>query len=184
MFSSKGIKTFCKTVVFSSYGLSAMAVLYGLSHIRNDNYFYPLIVVGGAFVFALFVTISVYPLYAMANMSERLESIEETVKQIEINILMNQNKKAENSFQKKNTIENFSTPNIGVAVSLQDTVEFVNNKYGIDLRLDDSCEELKRKIQTIKIDSPQVIRFINKVSEAESEMEIFSILRMHKVAYK
>ena len=183
MFSSKGMKTFCNVVAIVAYVLSAIAMIYGVAQF-SGNSILQLVAVVGAFVFAIVVTISLYPLYALADMSEKLESIERKMERFEFgdNSAVNYVEKTEELFKsnRDDTDKEEYRKKRGVEVSLQDVFEFVNNRYDINLRLDDSYEELKAKIESIEDTSPQALRLIKKVSEAKSTIEIISFLRMHK----
>lgn len=189
MFSNKGIKTFCNVVASIILVLSVFAVVLGMVFLLLNlvdpriGFIVPLALIGGGLASAISAIISLYPLYAMADMSEKLESIEKKIGQLESsdNYIVNYVEKTEDLFR-SNRGDKEEYRKRGAEVSPQDIFEFINNRYEINLCLDDSCEELKAKIESIEGTSPKTLRLIKKVSEAKSTIEIISVLRMHKAA--
>ena len=85
MFTSKGIKFFCNIVAIVVCVLSIASILLGVLFLALnliEPYVSLLLVpvlIGGGFIFLILTIVLLYPLYAMAHMSEKLESIEDMV---------------------------------------------------------------------------------------------------------
>lgn len=183
MFTSKGIKKFCKVIVFWGCCFSVAVIVYGVSQLSNDNYIFPLILIGSAVLFSILATISVYPLYTMAHMSEKLESIEEKISVIANNSKKHQDEKRKTPVTRDDKEEIPAKQMNHSEKDKKEVVEFINNKYNINLHLDDSFDDLQSKIQAIEDDSPRAMLLIKKVSAASNKSEVLSALQMHKVTH-
>ena len=85
MFTSKGIKKFCNVVATIVFILAVCSMVLGIVFLLLNlidariGLIVPISLIVGGFVSAISLTFALYPLYAMAHMSEKLESIEDMV---------------------------------------------------------------------------------------------------------
>ncbi len=189
MFTSKGIKKFCNVVATIVFILAVCSMVLGIVFLLLNlidariSLIVPISLIVGGLVSAISLTFALYPLYAMAHMIEKLESIEEKVSVIANNSKKHQDEKRKTPVTRDDKEEIPAKQMNYSEKDQKEVVEFINNKYNINLHLDDSLDDLQSKIQAIEDDSPRAMLLIKKVSAASNKSEVLSALQMHKVTH-
>ena len=193
MFTSKGIKIFCNVVAIVVCVLSLASMLLGVLFLALNltlNSIVPYVslilvpvLIGGGFIFLILTIVWLYPLYAMAHISEKLESIEEMVADLAYGEEKEQDEERKTPITRDDKEEMPAKQMNHSEKDEKEVVEFINNKYNINLHLDDSFDDLQSKIQAIEDDSPRAMLLIKKVSAASNKSEVLSALQMHKVTH-
>lgn len=194
MISSKGIKILCYIIMalafVASFVLLIMGVLWAIDGSKAS-----IAVLIIAVVFPLGVTVSLYPIFALANVDENLASlngtVEELVHKISLKIPENgapsseigSNSSAVIPAQDKPANSAYKQYNPAKTYTEKETVEYVNAKYGLNISLDDSCETIKEKVAAMNATGFYIIVLQRKVAEAQTKEEIINYFAMHHVAY-
>lgn len=186
MFSSKFIKLLCKIALFCVYAFAIFCIVYGVKNTEDGNSVNKFFVLIGVLI-PIFATISIYPLFALANIDENLSLLNE---KMDIKLENDRRYRYESTEKEKthasknnNEIEENIVPVNKKQRLTQDVVDFINERYNISLTLDDDVETIKIKITNIneKLTTAEMLK--NKVLSANSEEAIFSALNMHKAIY-
>lgn len=189
MINSKGIKILCYIIMGFIYVLSFLMILFGIVAMLEDKgSFYGIFVFLG-FLLPITVTVSLYPIFALANIDENLDLLNRIARQIVIN---------RNQWSKEQTgscqIREEACDYVSESESKEETVlyhisdlekaiNYVNLKYQISICVDDSIEEIKTEIAGIADGSFSAELLKSRVAEANTKAEILKIFINHRVLY-
>ena len=143
-------------------------------------------------------TLSIYPIFTLANIDENLMVLREDVDAISSSLNhteMKKNKdmsKDTNSLIEQDEYDYFAISNNDVestlfmksrkAVSVlsMDDIYYINNKYGLKIFTTDTLDELKEKIRNCSSDASSFLIFKQKVESAKNLEEIKTAILLHK----
>ena len=202
MIYSKFIKIICY-IVMGIVCLAALVLLFaGVDSIFEEDLSIGrgigLIVV--SLIIPLIALISLYPIFALANIDENLQSLKNKVDSIigdtnsfetnECNKDFNKSKEFEenpinryyeNKIDNKQDIEMHDNNDI-LDVSVL-AIEYFNDKFNLDLDSEDDYQTTAEKIYSIEDNSPSIQTLKLQISEANTRKEVYKILNKYRVAY-
>ena len=168
--------------------ISAIIIIaFGIQTSNEENSMGVLLILIGVLL-PLFACISMYPLFALANIDENISKLTKKVDSISSNTHSfnyigrkpyNESEQSATGNEKKtNTEHSFITR----MVLSQELLDFINEKYDLDLKSDDELNIIKEKVLGINDNSNSAKVLIKKISEATSNQEIASAFALHKAA--
>ena len=148
MISSKGIKILCYIIVGFSILISAILVLFGIQQATDKNQISIVLIILGVLI-PLFTSISLYPIFALANIDENLHLLTNKVSSIEAKIHSNSNAEKEELTKKfkeetsdieiiKSKTNTYkpkekTNPQEKPSSLSNDTTNFINAKYNLNI---------------------------------------------------
>ena len=188
MLSNKYIKLLCYILIIIIDIAAIVLLIMGISKIAEDDSTGTLFLLMGV-IMPILVSVSVYPIFALARIDSNTSDINQKFEYL-LDVLT---KKADLNEEIEDdeddfTAEDLPNDSIDEDVDCQDDVlpidliYYINKKYDIGLLIDDSIEEIKKKIE--RIDSKKntlVITFKARIALAKDIKEIISLIKMHKV---
>ena len=193
MISNKGIKVLCYIVMVCALLVSCVLIILGIKGMIDENRFSAIWMAFGI-ALPLVASVSLYPIFALANIDENLILLNQKWDVIASKVLCNTKSeesattevllenKINGSSEDIISIENSSKRTIQVD-KLHDAIEFINQKYGINIDVDDSLDAIKFKISQISDNSSSANILIQKVSNACNIETIASAFILHKAAH-
>ena len=193
MFSSKLIKIFC-WVILSLACLGAMILaIYGLS-LLGENTKSGLVLFFISPLLPIFTLVSLYTIFALANIDENLAMLNRRVDRIEYRLSPAAAKQTVAGTASVN--ETASNQAIGQEIKNDsgnvtkdkdaeiptDAILFINKRYNTALDVNDSLQTIKEKIAGITVNSTSANILIRKISKAEDLAEVRSIVQLHMAA--
>ena len=190
MINSKGIKILCYIVMGLIIAVSLFLVIFGISQLADKNTSGVIWLVL-AIALPLVVTVSLYPIFALANIDENLLRLNQKVDRLLIKKDMPKEEKASASApvvqQVAPVVEPISrtsqTSKTNSMNKVEEAINYINVKYNLQISIDDDCETIQRKIDAVEEGGFTGIALRRKVLEATTKEEIINIFIMHKVAY-
>ena len=188
MISSKGIVVLC--YILTGFVFTAAIVLFfvGIVQLADKS------AIGGlliaiSLVLPLVVSISLYPIFALANIDVNVASINEKIDRITKNSKEITQEK-QNDPPKTDLSHNFFTPAPKREEAKEDNnlfkyaeaIDYVNKRYGISIFSKDDIDTIKEKVASIDGGGFSALILKRKVEEATSIDEIINVFVMHKVA--
>ena len=138
----------------------------------------------------LVVSVTLYPIYALANIDENIRMLNEKLDTIVSNVLPDTSKNGKKELPPQNITSSNNTPtneqqnNKTIpTVKAQDAIDFINKKYGIDISIDDNLDNIKFKVLQISDSSSSIRILIQKISNATDIETVIEAFILHKVAH-
>lgn len=187
MIKHSGIKNICYFLMAMTYFISVIALIYGLSicfdkgNILND---FGMLIVLGSILFPFAVTVALYPIFALANIDQNTEEINQ-----KLDLLINnkdENNKDDdfnNSSQESNknntdyNNQNFYTDHHNNKKIDSKMIEVIEELEIIILSNLD-VEEMKYQIYNIKSDDNMVVLLKKRVATDKTKEEIFKSINL------
>ncbi len=169
MFKSKNIKALCYIVMCSICVLSVVFIILGIKEALDKNWISIIWIIAGE-ILPLTTAISLYPIFALANIDDNLSLLNEKMDTITA-IIGTKSVINKTPSQLKNKVLN------------QEIIDFMNQKYKLDLSVDDNLETIKCKVISISDTSSAAHILIQKISSATDMETVVSALSMHKVTH-
>ena len=189
MINSKGIRILCYITMGLAYAAGIALAVYGISMMdeketKNAVIF---LVIGALIPFA--ITLALYPIFALSLIESHTVKLNDNM-----SLLLERINSSTSNQQLEPTTAQISTnPSTPAPIStppsspvttaqLEDVLSFINHKYNTQINATDTLEIIKEKISKID-DYLNLTRiFKNRINEAESLDEVFSIMKMHRAA--
>ena len=189
MISSKGIKVLCYIAMgFAVLGSIALLVrgINGLIEKNTGSIIW--IVLAG--VLPIIVTVSLYPIFALANIDENIAHLNQKVDRLLAKKEVQKETTKESATQVVPRIVEHPASSIGTqqnsaklkSHSGEEAITYINTKYGTHISIEDDCSTIKSKIEEIDQGGFSVIILKKRVTEATTLDEIINVLVMHMVA--
>lgn len=193
MISSKGIRILCYFVMGFVIFISLILLVFGLVSLFNEEKLGGVLIVLGLLL-PLIVTVSLYPIFALATIEESLSSLNAKIEQIVSSTSNNDNEKdtqvpTSHPLWDKTDFEDateYATKNNNDSYPtsyLSKTLGYINLKYEISISIDDEYEEMKEMVLNIENDSFQANALKNRIKDAKTKEEILAILNSHRLLY-
>lgn len=179
MIGNKGIKIFCYIMMGIVWTISGILLVFGVVRATDKNW-YSLFFIALGLILPLVCSISLYPIFALANIDQNIYMLNKKVEEIATN---NTTSKTEHNCapynnSKTNIVDCFESDTVSI-----NAIHFVCKEYGVSVSLEDDIETIKEKISSIQNDSSKADIFKSKVIKAETKEEILRIFIMHKIAH-
>ena len=191
MINGKGIRLLCKILMTIVCILSIISLIAGICLlISEENWFYLIFIIVGI-VFPLVTTVSLYPIYALANIDENLillnkkidrvfgEGISKPSQPTEPIVLKNDIPTESQPTQSRNEAKKVDREYQVNDKRVQEAINFVNSRYGTDIRLEDEFEVIVRKVCHIGERTSSVIIFQKNVCSARTKQEVLNAIIKH-----
>lgn len=187
MITSKGIKILCYITMGMVYLLSIALLAVGINYLIDENSLSALFIAAGL-ILPLAITVSLYPLFALANIDKNLALISKKIAAISADkteFPQDCTAPPAHSIEKSMPVtEEKLAPEPQRVILPQELMAFLKAKYGVSLEDSDEADVIKAKIMAIPQDTTQVNSLKNKILSAKNMEEIVSALKMHKVAHQ
>ena len=198
MINSKGIRILCYIAVGISYFATLCLLIAGIVNMVDENYGVGIFFVLLCGLIPLFVNLSIYPLFALSKIESNTETLNNQLNDI-ITLLKNPEEPMEMPLSNQ-TNSNFTSPPTTPPTSPQPSatpifvpghvkpgfvaqaIDFINEKYQVDINLDDDYFSIKEKISEIEVTNKSVEIFKNRVIDATSYDEVINAINLHRVA--
>ena len=193
MINSKGIKILCYIIMGCISIVSLVLIVYGINEMSDDESYVIFILLG--FILPIVFSVTLYPIFALANIDENVREINRKITELDsiflsensnIKILTNESK-AENETNTSPvdiTIKDAPNQEISQTSILQDSIDFINEKYGVDIVMDDDLNTIKIKVCNISENSLSAKILIKKIMDANNIQDVITAFALHKVANK
>ena len=179
MIKSNAIKILCYVIMIFSVLVSILFLITIIDLATKIEIFDPTLLILFALFFPLLTSVSLYPIFALANIDESLSKLNEKLDKI---IYLNNHESKMSGRHEKSISSKPCTEPISSFFSAENTqnkkineaVQYINNKYGTDISLEDEYQTIKEKIQKINNTSFACDILKKKVSIAKNKEEIIN----------
>lgn len=190
MFNSKNVKILCIILMGSIFLLSIFLIVTGIRGIIVQNPFAIISLILGLFLpLGVYVIVSV--IFALFNIDKNLHLLNQKVDIVTSILRSNVTKKGD--FIKSETVVNGISSNHEIVMETkqndkitltQVTIDFINQKYNINIDIDDDLEVIKQKVSIIGQNTTAVKVLKEKILNANSIEEVAQTFILHKAAYR
>ena len=170
MIKSNAIKILCYVIMIFSVLVSILFLITIIDLATKIEIFDPTLLILFALFFPLLTSVSLYPIFALANIDENLSKLNEKLDKI---IYLN-NHESKMSDQHEKLISNFSPPETHKTKKINEALQYINNKYGTNISLEDDFETIKEKIQKTDNNSSAYSVLKKKISTAKTKEDIIN----------
>ena len=196
MISSKSIKLLCYIVLGLSLVPSLILVIVGINGLLDKNWFSSIWIALGMLI-PLVASVSLYPIFALANIDENVSSLNKkvdsliskstrhiSVKTTDNNVGdhdKNETKQETDTHQhKQHTV---SDKRESKHVIPQDILDFINTKYQTCINSDDDLYTIKSKISNISDNSRSTEILRHKIANSTNLNDVTSAFVLHKYSH-
>ena len=178
MTKNKGIRVLCYMVMGISCYLSLSLIIYGCNAIVNEKTEWGLMLILTGIISPVVACLSLYPIYALSLIEARTSNLEEDLEEIIYLLEKISQPAAKPSQTITSTRTNYDDS------TLVDAINFINQKYHIQIESTDNLNEIKREILGIDAEDNSITIFKERVVHAYSYKEIFDAIKMHYTIHK
>ena len=169
-----------------AYTLSIVLFILGIANM-GDNSTLGWAFLVGAIILPLTTTVSLYPIFALSNIEDALGNLTQELRQLS----KNEEKRTE---QNRHPVQAISSPSPSQKVSqrmskttatfetTEDVMEYLNSRYHLTLSSADDLNTLKSKIANIADTNFGTLILQQKIADATTIEQAYSILALHKAA--
>jgi len=193
MISGKGIKVLCYVIMGFVFVLSIFLIIFSIIGMIAKNWISVIWLIVGLLL-PLINTVSLYPLFVLANIDDKLSLLNKKVDTIVSKKYSGESKRdiiTGNQTQDKKTIDKMIISETGKEqieksnklILSQDILDFINQKYKIHIELDDSLDIIKFKISSINEKSSTANILIQKIVNANNMEDVSSAFILHKAVH-
>ena len=171
MINSNGIKILCYIIMGIAFIASIAFIVVGILGLVNNQPLSALWILAGI-CSPLITSVSLYPIFALANIEENVCQLSETLNKI-IN---------KNHFERTNHLSKSANTNYAYEEQqlTQDIIDFINSRYQTQINIYDSLDTIKFKISSINATSSSVNILTRKVAEAQTISAVAKAFVLHR----
>ena len=193
MINSKGIRILCYITMGISYFIAIILLVCGCSALVNEKVALGFILLLIAILIPFSVTLSLYPIFAISliesNVSELNENLRLLLRMTATTIAAspaspeNNRHQEQKSTAPQNNLNQSHTdsfrPPLTPTPPISESIDFINQKYKIDIEIFDNLITIKEKISKIEAVDNLTLILKKRIGDATSFDEVCSIIKMH-----
>lgn len=195
MITHKGIKNICAIVMGLCYAATVILILLGISFLSKyieaqnnqphnlNNLYTGLILIVIAILCPLITTISLYPIFALANIDEHTEQLDYKFNIFlnKMDEIMNQNKQLEK--EKNDLNDQIKDKDISEIKLADDTItdlfNYLNELHHTNILVTDEIEIIKEKINNINEENNLIKILKERTNNCSTLDEIVNVIKLY-----
>lgn len=183
MIKSKGIRILCYVAMGLSYFLAIILLICGCSALVDEKISIGIGLLLIAILIPFSVTLSLYPIFALSLIESNVSELTTTIEQLSAKLVHSSPTPPPQSHETPND-KNCQNPPLTPTPPMTDAIDFINQKYNIQIDVSDDLITIQEKISKIKALDNLTQIFVNRVINAKSFDEVCSIIKMHRSVTK
>lgn len=181
MIKSKGIRILCYIAMGIVYLVSIIMLIYGLSSLaEEDSRSLGVLLIVLSIIIPIITSISMYPVFALSLIETNTSKINDNLETI-IDLL---EKNPTPTIPQQTATPHQNYPPMDLTNPLKDALNFINQRYNIQIDISDDLHIIKEKILEINEINSSTQIFKKRIIDADSKDGVWNIIKMHHVAYK
>lgn len=179
-----------------SYVVALVLLIYGFSLLIDKNTALGLVMILISILTPLFERLFLYPIFALSLIETNLSKVDANLERV-IELIDTAPSDSDptpntetpppikNPTPIKKTVSTLTPNPPPFPISpINEALQFINQKYGIQIEISDDIDTLKEKIAKIESEESSSQIFKNRVADSKSIDEIWSLIKMHHTVHK